>query len=366
MPQDWFAVDSNLAEKPEVQAIIDQTDLEAATVCGRMIMFWGKVDQHGIRLEETRDEFFDGFIPGYTIKTLCRLCGGDEQFWQAVEQQTWLRCYSDGVALPGFDRRFSDSSKMRIGDARRKSVARAKAKDEQTPKTTALTAAPDICPQTTGQKPDYRTGQRQDRTETGQRQEKTKPSPSSPSATTVDDDDGIDLISNRQLVDRISTAGVVKSKSTVSTAQQRGLDNAHILAVVEHFESNPGAWQPGCLRWRLIDQEVASKPAAEGWPAMNSSSQAKASANQQAETNRQRLDAERSDSEKRIANRAARIAANEDLLRKFGPDIDALNADAQRELLTSDIDRAILSRSSNWRESSVKERLLRSYASRMP
>ena len=153
MPQDWFPVDSNLGEKSEIQAIVDVADLDVATVCGRMVMFWSLVDQHGVKLDQIRDGFFDGFIPGYTVKALCRLCGGEESFWLAVEQQTWIRLYPDGVGLPGFARRFSESSKMRIGDARRKQIARSKQATDERP------TVPDICPEPTRQNTDYRTGQ---------------------------------------------------------------------------------------------------------------------------------------------------------------------------------------------------------------
>ena len=138
-------MDSNLGEKSEIQAIVDVADLDVATVCGRMVMFWSLVDQHGVKLDQIRDGFFDGFIPGYTVKALCRLCGGEESFWLAVEQQTWIRLYPDGVGLPGFARRFSESSKMRIGDARRKQIARSKQATDERP------TVPDICPEPTRQ-----------------------------------------------------------------------------------------------------------------------------------------------------------------------------------------------------------------------
>jgi hypothetical protein len=152
MPQDWLPIDSNLADKSEIQAIVDATDLEVATVLGRIVIFWSKVDQHGVLLEETRDQFFDGLVPGYTLKALTRLCGGDPKFWRLVESQAWLKSYSDGIGIPGFSRRFSASSKMRISDARRKQIKRDrdKASDNRLDR-------PDKCPEPTGHSEDYRT-----------------------------------------------------------------------------------------------------------------------------------------------------------------------------------------------------------------
>lgn len=212
-------------------------------------------------------------------------------------------------------------------------------------------------------------------TETNQRQTKDKPGTSAehsslplPQIQTPSpsrDDDGFCLETKTgELIQQVKNLGILKAANTIHQALKLGISVELIREVIGHFESNPGAWKPGALRWRLTDRDVAARPAPDGWPPMNSSSQVKASVARHTETNKQRLDAERSDSARRRADKAARIAENETLLHQFGPNIDALSLDDRCDLLTSQLDRAILSRSSNWRESSVKERLLRSFATR--
>lgn len=120
---DWFQIDSNLPQKPEVRQIRRSTREEKSTIVGRLVMFWALVDQHGDLLDEHErpdGTDFDGLIPGYTIEDLEDEIGGDRDFWESVSNTGWLREDSRGVLVPGFDRRFETNAKRRAEASRRK------------------------------------------------------------------------------------------------------------------------------------------------------------------------------------------------------------------------------------------------------
>lgn len=130
MPSEWLKIDSNLPTKPEVRRIVRKTGEEVATVCGRLLMLWSLVDQHGDFLDPderpTGRDDLDGLIPGYEIDDVIDLAGGDADFWQIVCETGWLVVEPRGLLIPGFERVFSIQATKRAAAARRKSIQRAR------------------------------------------------------------------------------------------------------------------------------------------------------------------------------------------------------------------------------------------------
>ena len=103
MAGEWIPYDLALPSKPEVQELIDLTGEPVEVVVFRMLQLWGWASLNSD----------DGTVRA-TPGRLGRTCGGDEQFWQAVETVGWIRFAEDGTAeIPGWGRRFSQSAKSR-------------------------------------------------------------------------------------------------------------------------------------------------------------------------------------------------------------------------------------------------------------
>lgn len=105
MAGEWIAYDISLPSKPEVQELLDTTDLPIEVVVFRLLQLWGWASIHCA----------DGTAK-MTVRRLVRTCGGDEAFWLAVAAVGWLEIDEDcgTVAVPGWDRRFSQAAKSRI------------------------------------------------------------------------------------------------------------------------------------------------------------------------------------------------------------------------------------------------------------
>lgn len=116
MAGDWIQIDCDLPEKVETQMICDRAECNADVTLGRLVLLWRWVDRHATR----------EFIQGATITTLCRVALGDEQFWRAVESVGWLKIEPDGIRIPKWSKRFSQSSKKRMLSNRRVSSLRAR------------------------------------------------------------------------------------------------------------------------------------------------------------------------------------------------------------------------------------------------
>ena len=120
---EWLPIDSNLPTKPEVRRICRKTGEDTATVIGRLVMFWGQVDQHGDLLDEaerpTDRPDLDGIVPDYELDDLLDICGGDEDFWNVVCETGWLAIDERGLLITGFEKRFGTSAKQRAEAARR-------------------------------------------------------------------------------------------------------------------------------------------------------------------------------------------------------------------------------------------------------
>jgi len=105
MAGEWIAVDLSLPEKPEFQEIMDLTGRDEAWVEFLLIRLWGWASMHCA----------DG-TARMTLPRLVRTCGADDAFWRAVAAVGWLEIDETAatVAVPGWDRRFSQAAKSRI------------------------------------------------------------------------------------------------------------------------------------------------------------------------------------------------------------------------------------------------------------
>jgi hypothetical protein len=111
MAGEWIAYDLALPGKPEVQELIDETGEPVETVVFRLLQLWGWASVN-----------CDTGEARMTLPRLARVCGGGVDFWQAVASVGWLEIDETAgtVAIPGWDRRFSQSAKSRLQEADRK------------------------------------------------------------------------------------------------------------------------------------------------------------------------------------------------------------------------------------------------------
>src|SRR5688500_16654106 len=116
MSGEWMQIDFDLPDKPEVLRIMELTGDPIEVVFFRLFLFWRWVEKHCV----------DGRIPGATCPQLVRITSGDERFVSALTDPhvNWLQLDGDGLAIPGFEKRFSKSAKRRITENRRKSESR--------------------------------------------------------------------------------------------------------------------------------------------------------------------------------------------------------------------------------------------------
>ena len=110
MAGEWIAYDLGLPEKPEVQELIDTTGQPVEVIVFRLLRLWGWA---GMNTTDGRARM--------TVPRLVRTCGADEGFWRAVEAVGWLEIDETDatVAIPGWDRRFSQAAKSRLQQADR-------------------------------------------------------------------------------------------------------------------------------------------------------------------------------------------------------------------------------------------------------
>jgi hypothetical protein len=104
MAGEWIPYDVCLPTKPEVLELVDRTGLPVDQVVGRLAMLWGWA---ALNCEDGRARI--------SLRLLSRICGGDEAFWLVVQDVGWLEVDAEGgtVAIPRWDRRFSQAAKSR-------------------------------------------------------------------------------------------------------------------------------------------------------------------------------------------------------------------------------------------------------------
>ena len=110
MAGEWIAYDLGLPDKPEVQELIDLTGEPVEVVTFRLLRLWGWA---AMNTTDGRARM--------TVARLVRTCGADADFWRAVQAVGWLEIDETdaSVAIPGWDRRFSQAAKSRLQQADR-------------------------------------------------------------------------------------------------------------------------------------------------------------------------------------------------------------------------------------------------------
>ena len=132
MAGEWIAYDLALPDKPEVQELIDLTGEPVEAVVFNLLRLWGWASMH----------CGDG-TARMTLPRLVRTCGADEAFWRAVAAVGWLEIDADAatVAVPGWDRRFSQAAKSRMQHRERAAAQNDKDPGRRQPKKTACAQA---------------------------------------------------------------------------------------------------------------------------------------------------------------------------------------------------------------------------------
>lgn len=104
MAGEWTPIDCNLATKPEVLELVDETGDPADAVIGRLVQLWLWAAMNSE----------DG-TARMTVRRLGKLFGGSDTFWAGVQRVGWLQVdeANGTVAIPGWERRFSSSAKAR-------------------------------------------------------------------------------------------------------------------------------------------------------------------------------------------------------------------------------------------------------------
>lgn len=115
MAGEWIPYDVCVPMKPEVLEIQDATGCAVDAIVGRLVQLWGWAALNA----ETG-------VCRMTVARLSRMFGGDAAFWTAVQDVGWLEIDGEAgtVAIPGWERRFSQAAKTRALHARRASGAR--------------------------------------------------------------------------------------------------------------------------------------------------------------------------------------------------------------------------------------------------
>ena len=116
-------------------------------------------------------------------------------------------------------------------------------------------------------------------------------------------------------------------ESCIETAKQRGLPPVEVVAIVEHFESKPGAWTPGAICFRIRNGRPGQDPS-EGWP--------KVSDGYKREVRAQDLDKQRQQRYHESGELAAILEQerldNDQLERECGDEFDKLPEDERLQL----------------------------------
>jgi len=107
---EWIAYDIGLPDKPEVQELIDTTGRPVEEIVFSLLRLWGWA---AMNTANGRARM--------TIPRLVRTCGQDQAFWYHVAAVGWLEIDETDatVAIPGWDRRFSQAAKSRLQQADR-------------------------------------------------------------------------------------------------------------------------------------------------------------------------------------------------------------------------------------------------------
>jgi len=134
MAGDYIPIDHELPLTPQVLALHERTGADVDQIVGRLALFWCLVDRMTT----------DGRLPGIGPVALARQCGGDVAFWEAVAGVGWLDIDEAGVAMPDYQRRFSQGARRRMKDRCRKADDRRRAAADPPPPPASSPTSPDL------------------------------------------------------------------------------------------------------------------------------------------------------------------------------------------------------------------------------
>lgn len=120
MAGEWIPIDCNLADKPEVLELMDETGEPIEVVVYRLLRLWSWAALNTA----------DGTLRA-TAARLKHVAGGTENFWLAVERVGWLEFGDGTVTIAGWDQRFSRAAKARATNARRQDAFRKKGENSR-------------------------------------------------------------------------------------------------------------------------------------------------------------------------------------------------------------------------------------------
>ena len=113
MAGDWIQLTHGLRDVPEVVAMSNTLNCDRDLVVGKLAHIWGWFDAntrdglaHGVRAD-----FVDQYVemPGFAA---------------AMHKANWLKANAQGIVMPGFAKRHSQSAKQRLSDAKRQRASR--------------------------------------------------------------------------------------------------------------------------------------------------------------------------------------------------------------------------------------------------
>lgn len=109
MAGEWIPVDIAIGQKPEILELCEIANVGVEVAVYRVFSLWGWFSLNSA----------DGAVRA-TPARLTRVCGGDVDFWRAVESVGWLDFDEDeGTAtIPGWKDRFSAGAKARANHAK--------------------------------------------------------------------------------------------------------------------------------------------------------------------------------------------------------------------------------------------------------
>lgn len=108
----WIQMDTDLEQKPEYTKILRLTKVSRAELTRRIFQLWCWIDT------STEDGWFVG-MDEHDLSV--QFDGTSPEFWKAFEDKAvqWLEFTPEGIRIPGYEKRFSQSAKKRANDAKR-------------------------------------------------------------------------------------------------------------------------------------------------------------------------------------------------------------------------------------------------------
>ena len=303
MAGDWIKIKTDLATDPAVIGIASRLGLEEDLVVGKLCRLWAWANTH------TENGHAGSVTPDWLDKFL-----GVTAFAEALSDVGWLEVVDDGLEIPRFDRHNGKSAKTRATARERKrrerEVSRNRRDNGHAPGVTE-------------------TGHVFDREE--KRRELNHPPPNPPDAIVAAQADSPPCPGAWAGVEgALIQLGVFAPRQAIEGARDGGATPEDVRAVLEVYQSQPGAWGPGAIRNRVLICRPALDPA-EGWPATSPDYDRQRQADSEGEKRKERQ-AEQAREDARRAE-AKRAAVQQE--QTWGPVLDQLKPDELDQLADS-------------------------------